>query len=189
MASTNYLQWNPTAANQEDDAAYLADSQRSGGATNPSIFNALLANKAFFQWSTFATAFAQAAVALGFNFNDTSLSTLTSTIETLLTGGAQRPALKSVAYAASLVFDASTSNGFAVTLTGNLSFTFINLTDGQPINLAFTQDGTGSHTVTFPSNLHGWGTVDPGANNCTIQSGFVMFDGIIRPNTPPMVTD
>lgn len=85
MATTNLLQWNPTAVNQENDAAYLADSQRAGGATNPSILQAELANKAFFQWSTFLTALFQAFANKGFTTSDSNLNTLTAACANFLT--------------------------------------------------------------------------------------------------------
>lgn len=85
MATTNLLQWNPTAANQESDAQYLADSQRVGGATDPSIFEAELANKAFYQWSTYLTALFQAFAAKGFTTSDSNLNTLAATCSAFLT--------------------------------------------------------------------------------------------------------
>jgi hypothetical protein len=85
MATTNLKQWNPTAVNQENDAQYDADSQRAGGATNPSIFDARLANKAFFQWSTFLTALFQAFANKGFTTSDSNLNTLTATCAAFMT--------------------------------------------------------------------------------------------------------
>lgn len=78
MATTNLQQWNPTAVNQETDAEYVADSQRAGGATNPAIFEAELANKAYYQWSTFLTALFQAFAAKGYTTSDSNLSSLTA---------------------------------------------------------------------------------------------------------------
>lgn len=58
MGSNNFLQWNPTKANQKTDAQYEADTQRSGGAvTGP--FPSVLANKLFYQCTTWIYAFAQ----------------------------------------------------------------------------------------------------------------------------------
>jgi hypothetical protein len=85
MATTNLQQWNPTAVNQENDAAYTADPQRTGGATDPSIFEAQLANKAFFQWSTYLTALFQAFALKGFTTSDSNLNTLTATCAGFLT--------------------------------------------------------------------------------------------------------
>lgn len=65
--SSNFIQWNPAAGNQESDASYAGDSQRAGGASNPSLFDATLANKLFFQLSTFLTAFAQSLVNKGYS--------------------------------------------------------------------------------------------------------------------------
>lgn len=74
MPSTNFIQWNPGAANQETDATYSADTQRSGGAAVNSPFSSALANKLFYQLSTFVTAFANVLVAKGFSPNDGSAS-------------------------------------------------------------------------------------------------------------------
>ncbi len=78
MATTNLQQWNPTAVNQENDAQYTADSQRAGGATNPAIFQAELANKAYYQWSTFLTALFQAFANKGYTTSDSNISSLTA---------------------------------------------------------------------------------------------------------------
>lgn len=70
MADTDFSQWNPGVANQENDAVYQADSQRSGGAGSGSIFASLLANKAFYQWSTWIRAMALALVNKGYSPKD-----------------------------------------------------------------------------------------------------------------------
>lgn len=187
MSTTNYLQWNPDANNQETDSQYLADAQRLAGAVNPEFFDAKLGNKLFFQQTTFSKAFADAAVALGFDFNDDDLAALTTTIEDLLTGGAQRKEMITVAYGASVVFDCSLADGFVVTLTGNLSFTFTNKLSGQPITLCFIQDGSGGHTVTYPGDCIGAGTVDGTANAVNLQ-GFQTIGVNVRAKGPLVIT-
>lgn len=87
MATTNVQQWNPTAANQETDAEYTADSQRAGGATNPSVFQAELANKLFYQLSTYVAALFAAFAAKGFTTSDSNLPTLTAQCSNFLTTG------------------------------------------------------------------------------------------------------
>lgn len=70
--STNFLQWNPNAINQETDTAYNGDSMRSGGAPANAIFASPLANKGFYQWSIFVAAFAQMLATKGYSPNDGS---------------------------------------------------------------------------------------------------------------------
>jgi hypothetical protein len=80
MAGTNnFLQWNPTAANQENDSAYTSDTLRSGGAPTNAIFPSATANKLFFQTSTFVAAMAAAMAAKNYNVVDTNLQWATGT--------------------------------------------------------------------------------------------------------------
>ena len=83
--TNNLIQWNPTQANQENDAAYAADTQRLNGAANPSQFASALANKAFYQWSTFVAAFGQMMATKGFNMSDANIATLAATLAHVLT--------------------------------------------------------------------------------------------------------
>jgi hypothetical protein len=77
MPSTNFIQVNPNANNQETDSAYSSDSQRSGGMVS-GVFASILANKIFYQSSTFITAFANFLVAKGYSPNDGSASPSTA---------------------------------------------------------------------------------------------------------------
>ena len=72
--TTNFIQFNPNALNQENDSAYAADSLRAGGAPANAIYPSPLANKSFFQWSTFIAAFAQMMAVKGYSPNDGSAS-------------------------------------------------------------------------------------------------------------------
>jgi hypothetical protein len=178
MAVTNLQQWNPTAANQETDVQYAADSQRSGGATNPSIFDATLANKLFYQLTTYVTALFQAFAAKGFATSDASLGTLTAQCANFLTTADAKPGLQSVAYSPAPQFNCATANGFEVALTGNVTgLTIINTTAGQQVVLIFTQSGSGGYTVAWPSNVHDAGTVDPGVGNTSQQLFEVRVNG------------
>ena len=76
--SHNFQQWNPSAVNQETDSQYTADVSRSGGAAVNSTFLSKLANKLFFQASTFYTAFAQMMVNKGYSPNDGSAAPATA---------------------------------------------------------------------------------------------------------------
>jgi hypothetical protein len=67
MSQTNFLQFNPTATNQENDAAFAADSTRSGGIAFDQIMSSLLGNKALYQPSTMAAALAWMMVRKGYS--------------------------------------------------------------------------------------------------------------------------
>jgi len=54
-------------------------------------------------------------------------------------------------------------------LTGNVTtFTLASGINGQSKILAFCQDGTGGHTVTAPSNVHGFMLVSTTASKCSV---------------------
>jgi hypothetical protein len=80
MASNNFQQWNPNCNNQEDDPTYAADAQRTGGASSPSLFASVLANKFFFQLGIFLKAFMDMMVDKGFSPNDGSASPSTALV-------------------------------------------------------------------------------------------------------------
>src|SRR6202041_385221 len=111
-ATTNMQVWNPTAANQENDAAYTADPVRAGGAVDPEIFLALLANKVFYQSSTYLTALFTAFANKGFTTSDSNLSTLTAQCANFLTTADLPTLLVSVAYSTTPTFNAAASDGF-----------------------------------------------------------------------------
>ena len=180
MASTNMQQWNPTATNQESDAAYTADSQRAGGATNPSIFASILANKAFFQFSTYLTALFTAFANKGFATSDASLATLTAQCANFLTTADVHAGLQYVPFSPTLAFACASYDGFQVTLTGNLTFSLSSPSIGQKITLAFTQDATGGRTVTWPGNVVGHGTIDGTANATSQQLFEVLNDNLLH---------
>ncbi len=171
MATTNIIQWNPSATNQETDAAYLADSMRAGGAVDPAVFLSVLANKAFYQWSTYLTALFNAFAAKGFTTSDSNLSTLTAQCAHFLTTADVLPAVQTVPYAASLALNAGQANGFYIApMTGNLTISAVTgLTAGQLVTLSYQQDGVGGRTVTFPSSVVGGAQPDPAPNAVSTQ--------------------
>lgn len=185
--TTNMLQWNPTASNQENDAAYLADSQRTGGATNPSVFQSVLANKLFYQVTTYLTALFTAFSNKGFSTSDLNLGTLTAQCANFLTTADVHPGAQLVPYAPLLAFDAAHYDGFQVVLSGNLSFTVSSPTPGQRIALVFTQDVAGGHNVTFPSTVKNPGSVSTAAGTTSIQYFIVLFDNQLYPLGPMTV--
>jgi len=83
--TNNFLQWNPTAANQENDTAYAADSARSGGAGTGSIFQSQTANKLFFQLSTTVVALAGMMAAKNYNMSDANITNLQTALTNILT--------------------------------------------------------------------------------------------------------
>lgn len=187
--TTNLLIWNPTGANQETDAEYAADSQRSGGATNPSLFDATLANKAFYQWSTFLYALFTAFANKGFTTSDSSASSLVTECANFLTTADVKPGMLYVLFSTALVLDASQANGFQVTLTNNVaSLSIINAVVGQRVIVAFTQDGVGGRTVPFPSNVASPGTVNGAANSNSVQEFIVLNDNKLHPLGPMVVS-
>jgi hypothetical protein len=83
--SSNFLQFNPTGANQETDSAYSADALRTGGAVDPSIFTSALANKIFCPMTTFVSALAQALAAKGYVLSDANLASLAGVLANVTT--------------------------------------------------------------------------------------------------------
>ena len=83
--ANNFLTWNPECANQESDAAYTSDSQRSGGAVS-GPFPSATANKLFFQNSIMIAALAGMLTNKGFPPNDGSAvpATALANLETVL---------------------------------------------------------------------------------------------------------
>lgn len=66
-AETNFLQWDGPQNNIENDATYAADSQRTNGASDGSIFPSATANKLFYQPSTMCAALAWMLVNKGYS--------------------------------------------------------------------------------------------------------------------------
>jgi hypothetical protein len=181
VGSTNILPWNPTGANQETDAAYAADSQRSGGATNPSFFLSVLANKLFFQMTAVAYSLCTAMAAKGFTMDDNNTAAMIAAFEQLVTSAAILPPLVVETFASSMTFNCTTANGFYVLLTGNVtSLTVSGAMLGQPVMFVFKQDSTGGRTVAMPGNMINFGTPDPTANATSIQWGIELPDGNIH---------
>ena len=92
MPTSNFLQFNPTQANQENDAAYTADPTRSGGAGVGAIWPSSSANKTLYQLSTFVTAFAQMMVGKGFSMSDADVNALALELSNIVAlGGSPLP--------------------------------------------------------------------------------------------------
>lgn len=171
LASTNAQQWNPTSANQETDAQYTSDAQRIGGASNPSEFNATLANKLFYQLTTYVAALGTMLANKGISNADTSLSALVTAMSNIVTTADIRANLQSVAYASTLTLNAGSYLGFQIALAGNISSLGITGQQaGDIIVLMFLQNGTGGNTVTFSSSFSGAVHPDPAPNVLSVQA-------------------
>jgi hypothetical protein len=185
--TTNLIQWNPASSNQETDAQYLADSQRASGAVDPEFFDATLANKLFYQVTTYLTALFQAFAAKGFTTSDSNLNTLASVCANFLTTADVEPAVVNVPYAASVTLNAALADGFYLqSMTGNLAIAAVTgLTAGQIVAMYYQQDGVGGRTITFPSVFVGAAQPDPAANAVSLQLfGYDVNTSQLRAFTP-----
>ncbi len=97
-------------------------------------------------------------------------------------------AVNSVAFSATPAFDADLGNTQKITLTGNVtSSTLSNASAGQQINFMICQDGSGSHTFAWPSNVKGGMTVGATPSTCSAQT--FIFDGTNAYALSPGVTN
>lgn len=152
--TTNFQQFNPGAANQETDAQYTADSQRSGGTINGQIFNDKLANKLFYQLSTWITAQANSMANKGYSPMDTDVNTLEGVLANIVTFADLKPNMVTVPFSSNPVFDASSSNGFRIDLAGNVtSSTLTGSTVGQIVTFYIVSGNPGNYTFAWPSNV------------------------------------
>ena len=170
MATTNFLQWNPNAINQETDAEYAADAQRSGGVIVDDLAPSLTMNKFYYQVSTFVAAFCQMmAQSKGLTNSDADLATLSSVLSNIVFSGEQLANIVSVAYSPTPVFNAGTSSGFQMTLTGNItSSTIEGVAPGQLLAFCFLQNAAGGYTVSWPARFSGALQPDPTPNAFSI---------------------
>ena len=78
--SQNFQVWNPNGNNQETDAQYVADTQRSGGAV-AGIFPSSTFNKFAFQVSTMIAAIATELANRGYNISDGNQNGIVSALD------------------------------------------------------------------------------------------------------------
>jgi hypothetical protein len=178
--STNFLQFNPTEANQETDPQYLADVTRVGGAAVDQVFPSPTANKLFYQLSMMVVALARFIVAQGYSASDSDLPTLLTNLTNAILAAASGAGLlwETVVYAANMVFTSAACGRtvFEMTLTGNVTSSSLTSSGvkGQIIDFIIHQDATGGRTFAWPSALSAIaGVVDPTANATSVQA-FVM---------------
>jgi hypothetical protein len=177
--SSNFLQFNPSQINQQNDAAYAGDSTRADGAPLDSLFASELANKAFYQWSTFIAAFGQMMANKGFTVSDSVLATLVAQLTNVLTTADVRGGLVNLAYASALNLNATKSLGWQVTLTGNTTFTISGAQVGDELTLVLIQDYAGGRTITWPANFEDALQPDSTANSVSVMSFKVRVDGTV----------
>lgn len=186
--SSNIQLWNPTQANQESDATYLADSTRAGGAGTGAIFASALANKLFYQLAAFVWALAGALADKGYVISDANPTTLRGVLANVITSADINGNLVTVSYAPSVTFNCTTNNGFQILLTGNVTASaFSGMAVGQEITVGILMDGSGNRTFVWPVGVNNAGTPDPTPNAMSMQRFKKWADGTIRAITPMVV--
>ena len=163
------MPFNPGQANQENDAAYLVDATRTGGAGVDAIWPSPSANKSLYQACGGVYALMQMMANKGFTCSDSNFATLASVLANILTTADVQSGLQTVSWASTLLFNAARYDGFQVTLTGDVSVSVTGQTVGQLIGLLWLQDSVGGRTVTFPGNIKGAAQPDPAANVLSAQ--------------------
>jgi hypothetical protein len=181
--SSNFLQWNPSQTNQETDSEYSADTLRSSGAIG-GVFPATTGNKVFYQTSIMTAALAGALALKGYTVSDNNFSTLEAVLGNIITNADQKTLLTSATYSATPTFDLSTSNGYAMTLGGSITPTITGASAGQIITFVFTQDTTGSRTVTWPSNVIGGTQPSPAASSVSTITFICDNNSYLRATAP-----
>ncbi|MBI4443517.1 MAG: hypothetical protein HY649_09115 [Acidobacteria bacterium] len=84
--------------------------------------------------------------------------------------------LTTVTFGATPTFDAGLGNSFKLTLTANVaSSTLSNAQTGQQISFLICQDGTGSRTFVWPTNVKGGMTIASTMSTCSAQT--FLYDG------------
>ena len=91
-------------------------------------------------------------------------------------GGPVISGLNVVTFSSTPTFDAKLGNTQKITLTGNVSSsTLSNATAGEQVNFVICQDGNGSRTFAWPSNVKGGMAIGSTASKCSAQN--FLFDG------------
>ena len=185
--TTTVLRFDPNQTNCQTDAEYLADSNRADGFGTDAIWPSPLANKILSQSSNYLYSLFTAFAQKGFTTNDDNVPLLTAVCANFLTTADILPGVVSVAYSPTPTFNAGASNGFQMTLSGNVTASTISgLTPGQLIAFYFTQDSVGGRTIVFPASFVGGIQPDPTANSVSLQMFRVDLSGIPYAVTPMM---
>ena len=147
--TTNFLQFNPSQANQETDAAYLTDSVRTSGAGVDGIWPSDSANKTLYQASTMVAALAQMLANKGFSVSDANYAALVTQLGNILTTADGRGGLQNLIWSSTISLNAATFQGFAIPLQGSTALSLTGVSAGALYVMLYTQDSAGGHTVTF----------------------------------------
>lgn len=185
MATSNFLQWNNAAINQETDAEYLVDSQRVGGAPVTGTAPSKTMNKFYYQASTFVAAFGAMMAAKGFSVSDADVGVLQAVLANISTSADFRPLITTLGYSPTPNFAANTADGFQFPLNGNItSSTISGQTNGQTIAFYMSQDATGGRTIAWPGNFFGMTQPDPTPNAMSMFLVRVDNGGNVHALTP-----
>jgi hypothetical protein len=185
MATTNFLPFNQNLVNAENDAAYAADTLRTGGIPTAAIMPSATANKLFGQESIFVAAFCQMLVTKGVSTSDTNFANLVTALSAVRCSSDFLTAIVTVSYATSITFAAGTSAQFDLTLTGNVATsTLTGQSAGQLLGFIISQDGVGGRTLSWPSALTAPGVICSLPNSTSIQYFIVRPGGAIEPIGP-----
>lgn len=187
MAGTNdFVQHNPTEANQEPTTDFAADSLTTGGIGTDAIMPSPWMNARWYQDSTVCAALMQMLATKNYNVSVANLATLASVFANIVTEADLRTPLVSVGYSPTPTFPASTANGFDIVLGGNVTSSSFNATPniGQILTFIVTQTSGGGATFVPPSTVNGWQPINTAPNSVTVQQFIVKEDGTIWSVTP-----
>ena len=169
--SSNIQQFNPTEANQLNDAAYTADATRTGGAGVDAIWPSASANKTLYQLSTMCAALAQALANKGFTVSDANLAALTTVMSNIITSADVRGNLQVIAYSSSIVLNCASYLGFQISLGASpIALSVLNPQAGDIIVLLFVQDSSGGGAVNFSASFINAVQPDTAANVISCQA-------------------
>lgn len=189
MATTNFLQFNPSAINQETDAQYLIDALRVGGAPVDGILPSNLTNKAWAQWSTFIAAFCGALLNKGLSTSDADLGVLEAVLANVIIASDLPIATRFVPSSPTPELDANKTSAFFLPLSQNEALAITNLNfDGQQLLLVYQQDGAGGRTITFPGNFVGAIQPDPFPGAVSMQAFYYYQAGNLLISRGPLTS-
>ena len=183
--TTNFLQFNPTQANQETDAEYSGDATRTSGALDGNAWPAASANKTLYQAATMVSALGQMLANKGYSVSDANYSALVTQLANILTTNDARFGLQNLSWSSNITLNAQTFTAFAVPLQGSTALSLTNVVAGQVYTVLYSQDSAGSHTVTFGAGFGAGATQpDPGANTLSAQLFLADATLTLRPVGP-----
>lgn len=177
----SFLQINPNLNNSESDSVYLSDALRVNGIPEDAIFPSLLANKIFYQSSTFIAAFATMMANKSFPINDGGGTTggfnaLVAQLTNVVCKSDLASAIITVPYASSMTF--SGASGYYTQLTGNVASASLPSPSLGALTFVIAQDATGNRTFAWPAGLNPAGPICLTANSISLQSFLVLPNGV-----------